>query len=60
VRPPSIRWAGALAWVAGSVTGYFTSNGYFTVTGIASIDSVLIAAGVWLLATMMNRARRSS
>jgi cytosine permease len=58
VRPPSIRRAGVLAWIAGSVTGYFTSNGYFTVTGIASIDSVLIAAGVWLLVTTMNRARR--
>jgi cytosine permease len=58
VRPPAIRRAGVLAWIAGSVTGYFTSNGYFTVTGIASIDSVLIAAGVWLLVTTMNRARR--
>jgi cytosine permease len=58
VRLPSIGWAGALAWIAGSVSGYCTSHGYFTVSGIASIDSVLISAGVWLLVTAMNRTRR--
>jgi cytosine permease len=58
VRPPSIRWAGALAWIAGSVSGYFTSHGYFTMSGIASIDSVLISAGAWLLVTAMYRGRR--
>ena len=55
--PPAIRWAGALAWGVGSVSGYFTSNGYFTVTGIASIDSVLIAAAVWVLVTVSARGR---
>jgi hypothetical protein len=54
---PDIRWAAALAWVAGSVSGYFTSHGYFTVSGIASIDSVLIAAGVWMAVTTIGRAR---
>jgi cytosine permease len=55
--PPPIRWAGALAWILGSVSGYFTSKGYFTLTGVASIDSVLITAGVWLLVTSSARGR---
>jgi len=56
---PPIRWAGVLAWVVGSVSGYMTSHDYFTVTGIASIDSVLIAAGTWLTVTLVGRARQA-
>lgn len=57
--PPTLRWAGVLAWIAGSVSGYFTSNAYFTLTGIASIDSVLIAAAVWTAVTFAARPRTS-
>ncbi len=50
-----VRWAGVLAWITGSVSGYFTSHGYFTVTHIASIDSILIASVVWVLATLVTK-----
>jgi cytosine permease len=54
-KAPRIRLAGAVAWVVGSVSGYLTAHGYFTVSGIASIDSVLIAAGAWLIVTSLGR-----
>jgi cytosine permease len=54
-QPPSVRPVALLAWVLGSVTGYLTSHEYFTVTGIASIDSVVITAAVWLTGTVLTR-----
>jgi cytosine permease len=47
-EPPALRPIAILAWLLGSVTGYLTSHDNFTVTGIASIDSVVVAAVVWL------------
>jgi len=54
-EPPSLRPVALLAWVLGSVTGYLTSHDYFTVTGIASIDSVVVTAVVWLAGTVLTR-----
>lgn len=56
-EPPALRPVAILAWLLGSVTGYLTSHDYFTLTGIASIDSVVVAAVVWLGG--MAVARRS-
>jgi hypothetical protein len=44
-----------LAWACGSVSGYFTSHDYFTLTGIASIDSIVITAAVWLCGAAISR-----
>jgi len=57
-RPPQVRWAAALAWLAGSCVGYLSSNGYLTVSGIASIDSILVTGVIWLAATRVRRAAR--
>jgi cytosine permease len=59
-QPPALRPVALLAWVLGSVTGYLTSHEYFTVTGIASIDSVLITAGVWLAGAALTRRRTAA
>jgi len=53
--PPAYRPVALLAWACGSVSGYFTSHDYFTLTGIASIDSIVITAGVWLCAAPLSR-----
>jgi cytosine permease len=53
--PPALRPVAMLAWVLGSVTGYLTSHEYFHLTGIASIDSVLVTAAVWLAGTALTR-----
>jgi cytosine permease len=53
--PPAYRPVALLAWACGSVSGYFTSHDYFTLTGIASIDSIVITAVVWLCATPLGR-----
>jgi cytosine permease len=53
--PPALRPVALLAWACGSVTGYFTSHDYFAVTGIASIDSIVITAVVWLCGTAVSR-----
>jgi cytosine permease len=59
-RPPQIRWAAVLAWIAGSLTGYLAANGYVSVSGIASIDSVLAAAVVWVFALVAGTRRHLS
>jgi cytosine permease len=53
--PPRLRPVALLSWALGSVSGYLTSHGYFTVTGIASIDSVVITAAVWVLGMAVSR-----
>lgn len=58
--PPAYRPIALLAWACGSVSGYFTSHDYFTVTGIASIDSIVITAAVWLCGTAISRRRAAA
>jgi cytosine permease len=53
--PPPLRPVALLSWALGSVSGYLTSHDYFTVTGIASIDSVVITAAIWLLGMAVTR-----
>jgi cytosine permease len=53
--PPPYRPIALLAWACGSVSGYFTSHDYFTLTGIASIDSIVITAAVWLCGAAISR-----
>jgi len=53
--PPLLRPVALVAWGLGSVSGYLTSHDYFTVTGIASIDSIVITAAVWLFGTAVTR-----
>jgi cytosine permease len=55
--PPRLRPVALVAWVLGCVCGYLTSHDYFMVTGIASIDSIVITAAVWVFG--MAVARRS-
>jgi cytosine permease len=47
-EPPAWRPVALIAWLSGSLTGYLTSHGVFTITGIASIDSVVVTAVIWL------------
>lgn len=54
-EPPAVRPVALLAWLSGSLTGYCTSHAYFTVTGIASIDSIVVTAVVWLIGTTLVR-----
>jgi len=53
--PPTVRPVALLAWLLGSVTGYLTSHEYFAITGIASIDSVIVTAALWLAGTAVTR-----
>ena len=55
--PPPLRPVALLAWACGSVSGYLTSHDYFTVTGIASIDSIVITAAVWVCGASIIRWR---
>jgi cytosine permease len=55
--PPVLRPVALASWVLGSVTGYLTAHDYFTVTGISSIDSIVVTAAVWLFGAAV--ARRS-
>jgi cytosine permease len=55
--PPAYRPVALLAWACGSVSGYFTSHDYFTVTGIASIDSIVITAAIWVCGASIIRWR---
>ncbi len=53
--PPLLRPVALLSWAVGSVGGYLTSHDYFTVTGIASIDSIVITAAVWVFGMAVTR-----
>ena len=53
--PPALRPVALVSWALGSVGGYLTSHDYFTVTGIASIDSIVITAAVWLGGMALSR-----
>jgi hypothetical protein len=55
VPPPVLRPVALVAWALGSVCGYLTSHDYFTVTGIASIDSIVITAAVWVFGMALVR-----
>ncbi|MGH8286991.1 MAG: cytosine permease [Steroidobacteraceae bacterium] len=44
-RPP-VRWTSCMAWFAGSVAGYGSQAGWISISGIASVDSILVAAAV--------------
>jgi cytosine permease len=59
---PRVRWVAVSAWICGSLTGYLSGNAYFTLSGIASIDSILAAAFVWMIAhlTRDREARPTS
>lgn len=46
--PPGVRWTSCIAWFAGSVIGYCSQVGWASISGIPSIDSVIIAAAVVL------------
>jgi cytosine permease len=52
---PVLRPVALLSWALGSASGYLTAHDYFTVTGIASIDSIVITAAVWLLGMAVSR-----
>jgi hypothetical protein len=52
---PALRPVALASWALGSVSGYLTSHDYFTVTGIASIDSIVITAAVWLGGMALSR-----
>jgi cytosine permease len=52
---PSVRWVAVAAWMLGSLTGYLTGNGYLTLSGIASIDSIFVAAFVWIVAHIAHQ-----
>ncbi|MBV7433434.1 cytosine permease [Cardiobacteriaceae bacterium TAE3-ERU3] len=43
------------AWFAASVVGFLTVNGYFTLTGIASLDSILVASLLYVLFNWRNK-----
>jgi cytosine permease len=53
--PPLLRPVALASWLLGSVSGYLTSHDYFTVTGIASIDSIVVTAAVWLFGMAVTR-----
>jgi cytosine permease len=53
--PPALRPVALVSWALGSVVGYLTSHDVFTVTGIASIDSIVVTAAVWLCGTAVTR-----
>ena len=52
---PALRPVALVSWVLGSVVGYLTSHEFFTVTGIASIDSIVVTAAAWLCGTAVTR-----
>ena len=54
-EPPPLRPIALLAWLSGSVIGYLTSHDYFTVMGIASMDSIVVTAVVWLAGMALTR-----
>mgnify|MGYP005806889461 CR=1 FL=1 len=52
---PAIKPLTFLAWVVGSLVGFCTVKGWFTLSGIPSLDSLIIASvGYFLFALMSN------
>ena len=45
------------AWAAGSAFGFFSQNGAAAITAIASIDSLIVATGLYSLAWFLRRRR---
>lgn len=53
--PPALRPVALVSWALGSIIGYLTSHDLFTVTGIASIDSIVVTTAVWLCGMGVTR-----
>lgn len=52
---PAIKPLTFLAWVVGSLVGFCTVKGWFTLSGIPSLDSLIVASvGYFLFALMSN------
>lgn len=56
---PAIKLLTCAAWLVGCVVGYLTAYNVFTLTGISSIDSMLVSAVLYLV-TSRAMARKAS
>jgi cytosine permease len=54
-RPPRVNAGGAAAWLAGSFAGWLGMQGRFSATGVAALDSMVVAALAWLIGAWLNR-----
>lgn len=57
---PAVRLSTFAAWLAGAAVGYATAYDVFTLTWIPSIDSILVAALLYVLIARFGRSRTGS
>ena len=53
----SFNYPAFSAWAAGSFAGFFSTNTFFTLTGIAALDSIVVASLVYISVRHLSKAR---
>lgn len=56
-RQPSIRLLTFAAWIVGAVVGYLTAYNVFSMTGISSIDSMVVGALLYVVVSAVTNRR---
>lgn len=52
---PAINYFTFLAWLLGSIIGFMTVNNWFNLTGIFSLDSILVASVCYIVFSMRKK-----
>ena len=53
----SFNYPAFAAWATGSFAGFFSTNTFFTLTGIAALDSIVVASLMYISVRHLSKAR---